>query len=586
MRSSPGRNHAKRAKLDADDQGARSVWLQYAADSSSAPVEEEKFHWKKRDAAAHRAGMSQEDMARLEADRRKEAEREVERLQARRAERERRQQQRREDEERRARQAEAEAMADWQAKEDEFMLAQAKTRAIIRAREHRAKPIDLLVLLLLWSHFEHEEDEEEDDQDDEQPPGQVLSRADDEEMDMDVDVALEEPGRMMSALAPADLQALHDDVILLARWEKEPSRAAYWRDVLLLCNDMLQGPQHDDTTARLDPSIRADIDAMLADKTPEELLTLQTSIREKLRSGEPLDVEYWESMLRRLVVVRSHAKLRTMYDTMMTMRVASMHRRQRQAAQQEALAMAEHVPQIEAPASARDAWMSSMEPPGRPPSELTADEKALPYTTWPAMQARLCDARRRVLQQPFVPRATTAHMLVPSDTAADAMVRREAARAMGVQEEVFNEDVHLTQQAYRWQDKYRPRKPRYFNRVHTGYEWNKYNQTHYDAEHPPPKIVQGYKFNIFYPDLIDPSHAPTYRVLADPEGPGGTQLLRFSAGPPYEDVAFRIVERPWDYSYKRGFRCSFDRGVLQLYCTYAHHSHSQFQAAQVPQVVL
>jgi hypothetical protein len=45
----------------------------------------------------------------------------------------------------------------------------------------------------------------------------------------------------------------------------------------------------------------------------------------------------------------------------------------------------------------------------------------------------------------------------------------------------------------------------YVYRVHTGYEWNKYNQTHYDHDNPPPKIVQGYKFNIFYPDLIDKS---------------------------------------------------------------------------------
>lgn len=34
--------------------------------------------------------------------------------------------------------------------------------------------------------------------------------------------------------------------------------------------------------------------------------------------------------------------------------------------------------------------------------------------------------------------------------------------------------------AYDWSDKYRPRKPRYFNRVHTGYEWTQYNQTHYE----------------------------------------------------------------------------------------------------------
>jgi hypothetical protein len=61
--------------------------------------------------------------------------------------------------------------------------------------------------------------------------------------------------------------------------------------------------------------------------------------------------------------------------------------------------------------------------------------------------------------------------------------------------------------------RYAPRKPRYFNRIHTGYEWNKYNQTHYDTENPPPKVVQGYKFNIFYPDLLDKTIAPTYRCV-------------------------------------------------------------------------
>lgn len=58
----------------------------------------------------------------------------------------------------------------------------------------------------------------------------------------------------------------------------------------------------------------------------------------------------------------------------------------------------------------------------------------------------------------------------------------------------FTETLH--HQTYGWEDKYRPRKPRFFNRVHTGFEWNKYNQTHYDKENPPPKMVQGYKFNV------------------------------------------------------------------------------------------
>ena len=49
---------------------------------------------------------------------------------------------------------------------------------------------------------------------------------------------------------------------------------------------------------------------------------------------------------------------------------------------------------------------------------------------------------------------------------------------------------------YLWSDKYRPRKPRYYNRVHTGYDWNQYNKKHYDVDNPPPKTVQGYKFNV------------------------------------------------------------------------------------------
>ena len=73
-----------------------------------------------------------------------------------------------------------------------------------------------------------------------------------------------------------------------------------------------------------------------------------------------------------------------------------------------------------------------------------------------------------------------------------------------------------------------------------GYEWNKYNQTHYDYDNPPPKVVQGYKFNILYHDLIDKQVAPSYKVERDPESADdSTCMLRFTAGPPYEDIAFR-----------------------------------------------
>ena len=58
------------------------------------------------------------------------------------------------------------------------------------------------------------------------------------------------------------------------------------------------------------------------------------------------------------------------------------------------------------------------------------------------------------------------------------------------------------------------------------------------------------QFNIFYPDLIDKSKAPTYKIVKEP-GNDETVLLHFSAGPPYEDIAFRIVNREWEFSHKR-----------------------------------
>lgn len=68
-----------------------------------------------------------------------------------------------------------------------------------------------------------------------------------------------------------------------------------------------------------------------------------------------------------------------------------------------------------------------------------------------------------------------------ADLAAERMYREEAARNMDEDEEFFNLEEGLENPGtYSWEDKYRPRKPRFFNRVHTGFEWNKYNQTHYE----------------------------------------------------------------------------------------------------------
>lgn len=128
------------------------------------------------------------------------------------------------------------------------------------------------------------------------------------------------------------------------------------------------------------------------------------------------------------------------------------------------------------------------------------------------------------------------------------------------------DEVLIPSGTYWWQDKYRPRKPRYFNRVKSGWDRTKYNLSHYDHDNPPPKMIQGYKFTLFYPDLIDKEKTPKYILEPCDEANGGKDfvIIRFHAGPPYEDVAFKIINKEWDINRRSGFLSVFDRGVLQL----------------------
>ena len=139
-------------------------------------------------------------------------------------------------------------------------------------------------------------------------------------------------------------------------------------------------------------------------------------------------------------------------------------------------------------------------------------------------------------------------------------------------ENIFNDTIPVNT-SYDWINKYKPIKPRYANRVTYGYEWNKFNQVHYTQDNPPPKVIQGYKFNIFYPYLIDKTKTPQY-TLERSDIPN-TCIIRFRSGAPYEDIAFRIVNREWDMTDKAGFRNTFDKGILKLYFKFKRYRYKR-----------
>ncbi len=143
---------------------------------------------------------------------------------------------------------------------------------------------------------------------------------------------------------------------------------------------------------------------------------------------------------------------------------------------------------------------------------------------------------------------------------------------LGDNENMFNEVVPITV-SYDWATKYKPMKPRYSNRVRIGYEWNKYNQAHYDFDNPPPKIIQGYKFNIFYPYLIDKTKTPEY--ILERADCSDMCIIRFHAGAPYEDIAFKIANREWDMTERAGFKNIFDKGILRLYFKFKRYRYKR-----------
>jgi hypothetical protein len=116
---------------------------------------------------------------------------------------------------------------------------------------------------------------------------------------------------------------------------------------------------------------------------------------------------------------------------------------------------------------------------------------------------------------------------------------------------------------YDWMKSIDPIKPKYSARVCFGSDYTKLKQ-YYDSEIPPEKYIVGYKFNIFYPDLIDVSKAPTFILDTEPENVEKC-TIRFMGSPPYTDIAFKIINKVWERAYKRGFLAAFDKGMLTLH---------------------
>lgn len=322
---------------------------------------------------------------------------------------------------------------------------------------------------------------------------------------LELEGELRNPIDIVYELNNDEIKQLKTDVT--AYLELEVSKAGayqtFWRSLLVVVTIELQ-KRASETPISVHESIAHDVEDLLKGKSVAELDALESDIEKSLREGRGADVEYWEMMKSEVLVQRAKAEVQATHVSLLKQQLSLL-------------------------------------------AEKRVESKsALMQTVHSVRQSR-------------------------ADGAGDHSAGEEKAQVpieMADREEKMEQDdeVLLPGSTYWWQDKYRPRKPRYFNRVKTGWDRTKYNLTHYDHDNPPPKMIQGYKFTLFYPDLIDKQKTPKYFLEPCDEANGGKDfvIIRFHAGPPYEDVAFKVINKEWDTHRRSGFVCVFDRGVLQL----------------------
>ncbi|KAF2666209.1 hypothetical protein BT63DRAFT_434092 [Microthyrium microscopicum] len=455
----------------------------------------------------------------------------------------------------------------WVAEEDKFVLRQAKRRAILRVRGGRAKPIDWLAVVL-------------------RSVDKTMDFEDETTEEGELDIV--DPEGVFEGLDAQELADLKKDIDSYLDRETNSSNKEFWSTMKVICVDRLSKLKGTARGARGVGSISADVDRMFSNKTFPELEKLEGQIRGKLNSDEDIDVDYWEHLLQTLLLWKAKAKLKSFSQDIVKGRLMKL--RQEQIMEAEAVRKQLGAVFSAQPASTGTKASQFADP--EPLLKIRAEDKGHEVVDETEFLQKIMDDRRKVLKLGYVPMkaqlskqdgvltlgSSSANKSSSMSNSASGWYQRMVARGVEEDEEMLTtqEPVETTHKA-EWADKYEARNPEHFNRVRLGYEWNKYNQTHYDIDNPPPKVVQGYKFNMFYPDLVDKAKAPTYKIEREggrkrgqtfaPAGEEDTCLIRFIAGAPYNDVAFRIVDREWDYSSKRerGFKSSFEQGILQLH---------------------
>ncbi|KAG5368389.1 hypothetical protein CJU90_0588 [Yarrowia sp. C11] len=407
----------------------------------------------------------------------------------------------------------------WIEGEGAFLLKQKRMGSILRINQGRASSVDLFNLILM-----------------------ILERANvsgsknyptysvhDEEMMEGREAQIPPVEALLDGLKTSDESQLSEMAKI------DPENASYWGSALQSASN------RDSQDSSKLSVVRDDIEKVLGGKNRQQLADLEERMQKMIDSGSAPNREFFQDLV-------AHSKDRRMRLVLDEKRSQAIETRYKQLCNEARTTPEEPFTEelyVKAVEQYNVEWDKR-----KPQKPKSATEKS---TATPDFQNAVDDGM--------------ADGLLPQITDADGVI--DLSKGITDESSRDTEEAELYQQSDEVQVDKKTR-PRFHNRVVLGFDWNKYNQTHYDSNNLPPKTVQGYKFNIFYPELPE-GKTPSYQVIKmkneDITKQRETCLLKFTAPAPYADLTFRVVDRTWDYA-ARGdgkYNSSYHNGVLQLH---------------------
>jgi len=293
MAGSGRRRAEKKARKQAKRQADETV-AGYTNDSNPFGDAQlsEKFVWKKKVQNDARSGVYHAKLSKADEKRRRdEVGEEIAKVKKRRQEREEEREAWEAEKERMQREADEAEFGDYAAQEDKFHLRQTRVRSQIRIREGRAKAIDRLT--------------------------RNLSSVGTGEFDIEVP----QPYTIFDGLSLYETEEVRDDI--KTNLEFDTDNAEFWTCMMVVCDDARSARQRSGEAGsacahqELHSSIDGDIQQVLRGKSGQELEDMEKSIEGKINSGGSVDVEYWETLLRKLKVQKAKAKLREFHSQLL-----------------------------------------------------------------------------------------------------------------------------------------------------------------------------------------------------------------------------------------------------------------------------